>query len=74
VVANELQERYAEALLDRISSDPNPSATHMAIFEAIATPRLLVAYTVHLMERIENDSNPSVPLMKRVQRLIASFG
>jgi hypothetical protein len=73
-MANPLQERYAELLLDRIRSDKHPSGTHMDMFESVASPRLLVEYAVHLLETIENDSNPSIPMMQRVQRVIAQFG
>jgi hypothetical protein len=73
-VANPLQERYAEVLLDRIRSDRHPSVTHMNMFESIAPPRQLVEYILVLMEMIENDQNPSVPMMRRVQGLISGFG
>jgi hypothetical protein len=73
-VANPLRERYAEVLLERISSDQHPSATHMALFESVASDRMLVAYVLHLMQRIEDDPNPSIPMMRRVQRLIEQFG
>jgi len=61
-------------LFDRISNDRHPSATHMAMFESIAPPELLVRYILHLTEQLENDTNPSIPMMQRVQRLIATFG
>ena len=73
-MANPLQERYAQVLLARISSDEHPSATHMAMFESVASERALVAYTLHLLDRIEKDPNPSITMMRRVERLIASFG
>jgi len=73
-VANRLQERYAETLLERIRSDKHPSATHMNLFESIAEQRQLVEYILYLMETIENDQNPSIPMMRRVQGLIARFG
>ena len=73
-MANPLQERYAEMLLARIRSDKHPSATHMAMLESVASDRMLVAYTLALMEKIENDPNPSIPMMRRVERLIAQFG
>jgi hypothetical protein len=74
VVANPLQERYAEALLERISTDRYPSPTHMDMLESVAPPEVLVDYTLHLLDRIEGDSYPSIPMMQRVQRLIAMFG
>ena len=73
-VANPLQERYAEVLLDRIRSDKHPSAMHMNLFESIAEPRQLVEYILYLMETIQNDQNPSIPMMRRVQGLISGFG
>jgi hypothetical protein len=73
-VANPLRERYAEVLLDRIRSDEHPSGTQMDMFESFAPPELLVEYIVHLMEIIERDEYPSVPMMQRVQRLVAQFG
>jgi hypothetical protein len=73
-VANPLQERYAEVLLDRIRSDNHPSVTHMDLFESVAPPRQLVEYILVLLERIENDQNPSISMMRRVQGLISAFG
>ncbi len=73
-MANPLQERYAEVLLDRIRSDQHPSVTHMDLFESIAPPRQLLEYTLVLMEGIENDQHPSIPMMRRVQGLISRFG
>ena len=71
---NELQERYAEVLLERIRSDEHQSVTHMDLLEAIAPPRQLAEYTLHLMEKIENERYPSVSMMYRVQKLISRFG
>ena len=73
-MANALEERFAEVLLQRIASDKHPSRTHMDIFESIAPPRQLLIYMLALMQRIENDTNPSIPMMHRVQRLIMEIG
>ena len=73
-MANPLQEAFAEVLLDRITSDPYPSSTHMDMLESVAPPRQRVAYVLHLMDRIANDPNPSIPMMQRTQRLIMAFG
>ena len=72
-MANPLGDRYAEVLLERISSDMHPSVTQMNLLESVASDELLVAYILHLVERIENDPNPSISLMRRVQRLVTSF-
>jgi len=73
-VANPLQERYAEVLLERIRSDRHPSITHMDMFESIAPPKQLVEYILYLLELIENEQNPSISTMRRAQGLIAGFG
>ena len=73
-VANEIQERYAESLAERIRNERNPSATTMNMLEAIAPPRVLAEYTLALIERIEGDIYPSVSLMRRVERLVGQFG
>jgi hypothetical protein len=73
-VANPIQERYADALLERISNDRFPSVTQMNLFEYVASREQLAVYLLHLMDRIDQERNPSVPLLLRVQRLIARFG
>ena len=73
-MANPLQERYAEVLLERIRGDRHPSITHMDMFESVAPPKQLVEYILYLMELIENEQNPSISTMRRVQGLIAGFG
>ena len=71
---NPLQEAYAEVLLDKIRQDIYPSSTHMDMLEAVAPPRQMGAYLAHLMERIEAEPHPSIPMMRRIERLIAQFG
>jgi hypothetical protein len=73
-VANPLQERLAEILLDTIARDEYPSATHMDMFESFAPLDLQVRYALVLLDRIEGDPHPSIPMMRRVQRLVTSFG
>ena len=73
-MANQLQERYAEMLLDRIRSERHPSITHMNMFESMAPPRQLVQYILLLLDKIEEDQYPSIPMMRRVQGLISGFG
>jgi hypothetical protein len=73
-MTNVLQERFGELLLDRIRAARYPSVAHMDILEAIATPRVLVEYTLHLLERIEADKYPSIPMMERVEALVARSG
>jgi hypothetical protein len=72
-MANQLQETFAEVLLDRIRQDLHPSVTHMDMFEAIAPPRQMGAYLAHLMERIESEPFPSTSMLKRVQAIVMRF-
>ena len=71
---NELHERYAQVLLDRIRNDRHPSTTHMDMLEAIAPPRQLAEYALHLMERVESEPHPSIPMMRRIENLAGRFG
>ena len=73
-MANKLQEAYGELLLDRIRGERYPSVTYMDMLEEIATPRVMVEYTMHLFERIESETFPSLPMMKRVNGLVARWG
>ena len=73
-MANALQERYAEVLLDRIRNDRHPSTTQMDLLESVAPPQQLADYVIHLLERIENEPHPSTSMLQRVQRLAAQFG
>jgi hypothetical protein len=73
-VANALQDQFAEVLLDRIRQDTYPSGTQMDIFESFASPRMRLEFALHLMDRIQLDTYPSIPMIQRVQRLIAEFG
>ena len=73
-MTNALQARYGELLLAHIRATRYPSVTHMDMLEQIATPQLLVEYTLHLLERIEADRYPSIPMMERLERLVARWG
>ena len=73
-MANALQERFAEVLLDKIRSDNYPSGTQMDMLESVASERVLLEYVLHLMERIQEEPHPSIPMMPRAVRLMAEFG
>ena len=73
-MANPLQDRYAELLLDKIRRDKHPSVTQMDMLEAFASRRMRVVYVLTLLEKIEEDPRPSIPMMHRLRRVIAEFG
>ena len=68
---NPLNEHLAELLLARIRGARHPSVTQMNLLEQIAPPRVRVEYALELMRRIEQETYPSVPMIQRVQRLVA---
>ena len=73
-MANALEERFAEVLLDKIQGDIYPSSTHMDMLESLASPQVLVEFLLHLMDRIQAEAHPSIPMMQRATRLMAEFG
>jgi len=73
-MANALQEHYGEWVLDRIRAQRYPNVTYMNMLEEIGSPRLMAEYTLHLFERIEADTYPSIPMMQRLQGLVARWG
>ena len=73
-MANALQDHFAGVLLDHIRNDTYPSSTYMDMLEAVATPKMRLEYVLHLMDRIQEEPYPSIPMMRRVQSLIAEFG
>ena len=73
-MANALEERFAEVLLDKVRNDMYPSGTQMDMLESLASPQVLLEFVLHLMDRIEAEAHPSVPMMQRASRLMAEFG
>ena len=73
-MANPIQERLAEVLLEKIRNDQYPSATHMSMLEASASDRVMGEYLAHLMQRIEEEPHPSISMMQRVQNIAARYG
>ena len=71
---NPLDEHFAEILFARIRGARYPSVNYMNMLEEIAPPRVLVEYTLDLMRRIETEKYPSIPMIQRVQRLVARWG
>ena len=73
-MANPIQERFAEVLLERIRNDRYPSSTHMTMLEQSASPEVLAEYLVHLMDRVAEEPHPSIPMLKRIKDVAARFG
>ena len=73
-MANALQERFADTLLNKIREDQYPSVTQMDMLESLGSPRATVEFVLDLMQRIEDDTYPSIPMMHRAIRLMQQFG
>ena len=62
---------YVNVLLDKIRSDPYPSATQMTMVETaiVRTPELIPDYLDVLIDKVANDNFPSIPMLERIQRI-----
>ena len=62
---------YVTVLLDRIRSDPYPSATQMTMVEEAVgqTPELIPEFLDVLIEKVQEDKFPSIPMLQRIQRV-----
>ena len=55
-----------EMLLDKIRSDPYPSATQMSLVEAVIPRAMVPEYLEILMGKVAQDNWPSLPILKRI--------
>ena len=69
----EAQGWLAEALLEKIRSDPYPSATQMAIVEENLPQDMVPQYLDILIQKAEQDTVPSIPLLRRISRVAATL-
>jgi hypothetical protein len=67
-----MRARFILLLMEKVSEDRYPSATHMAILEQALPPQWIPEYLEILYEKIENDRNPSIPMLSRIARLVES--
>jgi hypothetical protein len=69
-----LQQRFVQTLLDRIRAEPYPSLAQMDLLEAtVRDPDQLVEYLEALIEKVETTRFPSLTMLRRIQRIVASF-
>lgn len=70
-----LEERYSArdrlmaTLLEKVATDPYPSATMMDIVEENLLPQHVPVYSEILLEKIRADQFPSLDLIKRLSTL-----
>jgi hypothetical protein len=70
---DEAQTRLVQMLMDKVRSDPYPSATHLSIIEASIPRHQLGEYVELLVEKAAQDQYPSIPLLQRISRVAASI-
>jgi hypothetical protein len=69
-----MQERFVQALVDRVREETYPSSAHMDLIEAtVRRPEQLVEYLEALIEKVEATRFPSITMLRRIQRLVAAF-
>jgi hypothetical protein len=70
---DEAQGRLVQMLMDKVRSDPYPSATHMTIIEESIPREQLGDYIELLVQKAAQDNYPSIPMLRRISRIAASM-
>jgi hypothetical protein len=66
---DEAQGWLVQTLLDKIRSDPYPSATQMSIIEEVIPREMVPDYLEVLIDKIGDDKWPSIPMLQRIARV-----
>ena len=66
---DEAQGWLVQVLLDKIRTDPYPSATQMALIEEVIPRKMVPDYLEVLIDKIGDDKWPSIPMLKRIARV-----
>lgn len=70
---DEAQGWLVEMLLDKVRSDPYPSATQLEIIEEVIPDEMLPDYLEVLIEKVAEDNWPSIPMLRRISRVASSL-
>jgi hypothetical protein len=62
-----------QMLLDKIRSDPYPSATQMSMIEEVIPQEMVPDYLEVLIEKAAQDDWPSIPMLQRISRVAQSL-
>jgi hypothetical protein len=69
-----LKERYVQLLIDKVRDDLYPSVNHMDLIEAtVGSGEQLAEYLDALMDKVEETTFPSLPMLRRIQRIVAQL-
>jgi hypothetical protein len=66
---DEAQGRLVQMLMDKVRSDPYPSATHLTIIEESIPREMLGDYLQLLVAKAAGDEFPSIPMLRRISRV-----
>jgi len=66
---DEAQGWLVELLLDKVRTDPYPSATQLQIIEEVLPRQMVPAYLEVLMDKAAEDNFPSIPMLRRISRV-----
>jgi hypothetical protein len=66
---DEAQARLVQMLMDKVRSDPYPSATHLTIIEESIPREMLGDYLQLLVAKAAADEYPSIPMLRRISRV-----
>jgi hypothetical protein len=70
---DEAQGWLANMLMEKVRSDPYPSATQLSIIEDVLPRELVPDYLQVLIDKAAEDTFPSIPLLRRISRVAASL-
>lgn len=57
-------------LLDRVETEPYPSATMLDFIESLLQPNEIPAYVEHLVDRVRADTYPSIDMLRRIRKFV----
>jgi hypothetical protein len=69
----EAQARLVQMLMDKVRSDPYPSATQLSLIEESIPRSMLGDYVELLVEKVAQDDFPSIPMLRRISRIAESM-
>jgi hypothetical protein len=70
---DEAQGWLVEMLLEKVRSDPYPSATQLQIIEEALPRQMVPAYLEVLMDKVGDDNFPSIPMLRRISRVAGTL-
>ncbi|WP_026535035.1 hypothetical protein [Arthrobacter sp. H14] len=67
---DDVRSSLLQVLLDKVNSEPYPSATMLNIIESLLKPDEVPDYVEHLVDKVRADTYPSIDMLKRIQQFV----